>query len=123
MGINDRLRQARKAAGYSQEAVGGMFASDEKPDGLGKASVSAWETGRNELTASQIVKLCQLLQISADYLLTGKDQTTTAKERWLLDAYRSADATGRTLIETGVEISLNMRSAGNLPAKAAPIAK
>ena len=123
MDIGNRIKRARKAAGYSQEALGGMFSSDEKPEGLGKATVSAWETGRNELIASQIVKLCEVLCISADYLLTGKEPSISAKEQWIIDGYRSADETGRTVIETGVEMSRNLRGAGSLSASAMPVAK
>ena len=123
MDIGSRLRRARKAAGYSQEAIGALFASNEKPEGFGKATVSAWETGRNELTASQIVKLCQILRIDVDFLLLGKESALTPKESWIIDAYRSADATGRTVIETGVEMSVNLRGAGSLAARATPISK
>lgn len=113
MGIHDRLKAARIAKKLTQEDVGAHFASAEKPEGFGKQTISSWENGRNEVTASQLTALCKLYGVSADYLLFGKKAELSAKESELLDEYRATDPSGRMVIEGALNISRSLRGAGN----------
>ena len=94
MSIGKRLRELREVAGLNQDAIGELFRSEEKPDGLGKQAVSAWENDRNQLTADQIILLCQFFKVSPDYLLLGK----TDEEAELLTYYRGASREAKAAI-------------------------
>lgn len=59
--VGERLSQARKQAGYTQKQVG------EKLNMLQQA-YARFESGIFELNYEQIVILCKLFEISADYL-------------------------------------------------------
>ena len=61
---NDRLAAARKAAGLSQEQLG------ERLD-VTRQAVSKWESGQATPDVLTAARLCEVLQISADYLLLG----------------------------------------------------
>jgi transcriptional regulator with XRE-family HTH domain len=74
--IGERLRELREATGLTLEQLGARFAIGEK-EGKTKQAVAAWEKGRNQLTADQIILLCKLFGTSADYLLFGS--TLSAK--------------------------------------------
>lgn len=67
--IGTRLSTARKQAGYTQEQLGEMT-------GLSIKMISAAENGHKAMRPENIVKICDCLSISTDYLLKGEDATT-----------------------------------------------
>ena len=64
--VGERLAQARKQAGYTQKQVG------EKLNILQQA-YARFESGVFELNYEQIVTLCNLFEISSDYLFGLSD--------------------------------------------------
>lgn len=64
--VGERLAQARKQAGYTQQQVG------EKLNMLQQA-YSRFESGVFELNYEHIITLCKLFDCSADYLLGLSD--------------------------------------------------
>lgn len=62
--ISKRLRQARKAAGFTQKDIYEWL-------GIGQSTFSAWETGQGEPSVEVFLKLCQKYQIQsiASYFL------------------------------------------------------
>lgn len=73
-----RLAAKRLAAGLTQEQLGAGLA----PDGgdVSKGGVSAWEVGRTQPSAAQLVKLCKRLRCSSDDLL-GIKRTSSPKAK------------------------------------------
>lgn len=65
MGFNERLKVARLSAGLTGEKLGSAI-------GCSKQNISHWEAGRFEPGIEFIVKLCQVLEVPADWLLLGK---------------------------------------------------
>ncbi len=61
--VGERLKEARKAAGYTQAQVSGILRMTQQ-------QYSRFENGIFELNYSQIVTLCRLYDISADYLFS-----------------------------------------------------
>ncbi len=59
--IGERLKESRKAAGYTQAAVAKIM-------NMTQQQYSRFENGIFELNYAQIIKLCTLYDISADYL-------------------------------------------------------
>lgn len=64
MGIAERLQELRKQAGYSQEQLAELL-------GLSRQAVSKWESGQGKPEIDNIVKLTEIYDVSADYLLSG----------------------------------------------------
>ena len=72
---NDRLAAARKAAGLSQEQLG------ERLD-VTRQAVSKWESGQATPDVLMAARLCEVLHISADYLLLGKNEASSGPEAY-----------------------------------------
>ena len=56
-----RFRELRKQAGYSQKKLGDMLF-------VNQTAVSQWETGKNFPNPTIQLKLCELYDVSLDYL-------------------------------------------------------
>ena len=63
--VGERLKESRRAAGYTQTQVAKIMAMTQQ-------QYSRFEKGIFELNYSQIVTLCKLYDISADYLFDLK---------------------------------------------------
>ena len=64
--VGERLKQARKAQGITQEAAG-------KALGILQTAYSRFERGVFQLNYEQLIILCRLFDCSADYLLGLSD--------------------------------------------------
>ena len=65
--IGKRLADARKVQGYTQEQLSEIT-------GLSTKMLSAAENGHKAMRPENIIKICESLAISADYLLFGSSQ-------------------------------------------------
>jgi len=65
--IAERLQELRKKAGYSQEQVAEML-------GLSRQAISKWESGQGKPEIDNIVKLTEIYNVSADYILLGTEK-------------------------------------------------
>ena len=57
-----RLRELRKEKGISQVELGEML-------GYGYSAISGYENGRNEPSFTDLIRICEALDVSADYIL------------------------------------------------------
>ena len=57
-----RLRELRKEKGLSQVELGEHL-------GYGYTAISSYETGRNEPCYIDLIRICEILDVSADYIL------------------------------------------------------
>ena len=62
MKIGDRIKELRKEKNFSQSQPARRI-------GVSQKAVDYWELGTNEPKASYIVKLAELFEVSADFLL------------------------------------------------------
>lgn len=69
--IGKRLAAARKKAGYTQERLGELT-------GLSNKMICAAENGHKAMRPENIVKICECLSISTDYLLRGENAAINA---------------------------------------------
>lgn len=69
MNINERLQGLRKKAGYSQEQVAEML-------GISRQAISKWESGQGNPEIDNVIKLTEIYQVSADYILSGRETNT-----------------------------------------------
>lgn len=65
--IGKRLVYARKAKGYTQEKLADLT-------NLSTKMISAAENGHKAMRPENIIKICECLSISADYLLFGESE-------------------------------------------------
>jgi len=68
MDIAERLQNLRKKANYSQEQVSDML-------GISRQAISKWESGQGKPEIDNIIKLMEVYNVSADYILLGKEHT------------------------------------------------
>ena len=64
--IGERCRHAREAAGYTQERLAEQI-------GVSTQFLSDAERGITGMSVSTIIKLCNVLSVSADFLLRGQE--------------------------------------------------
>lgn len=62
MEIYERLKQARKGKGYTQEKIAEMLNTTQQ-------QYSKYEKGIQELPARRIIDICKILDVSSDWLL------------------------------------------------------
>lgn len=61
-----RLRELRKEKGLSQVELGEQL-------GYGCTAISSYETGRNEPSYTDLIRICEVPDVSADYILGISD--------------------------------------------------
>ncbi|MES2323251.1 MAG: helix-turn-helix transcriptional regulator [Pseudomonadota bacterium] len=119
-----RLKSAREAKGLNKTEF-------RKLVGVSSPTVTDWEKsvetgGIKEITGPRLLKACQVLGITVDYLYSGKEapppspQLTdslrltieTAEELRLLTAYRIADKLGRKAFDATTDSVLERMKEG-----------
>ena len=96
--FSERLAQTRNHRGIKQQTI----ASELR---VSRPAYSQWETGRNEPPLSTIVRLCHILDVSADYLLglsdtLGRPKTNTLPVPKPADPFSDLTPEQRTVMET-----------------------
>lgn len=71
--IKDRIKNLRKEKKLTQTELGNLTSLSIK-------SISTIETGRSDLSTEQLKALSSFFNVSADYLLTGKERTGEISE-------------------------------------------
>lgn len=118
----------------SQEKFGELMRTPEKPNGVTKQAVGAWESDRNQMNSNQVVRACEIFNASPTWLLTGKGDrrrgaTVTSithdlpnnldyfndREKSLVTIFRETDDDGRTFIEDQASTVPRKRLSGSLP--------
>ena len=67
MAFSERVLQARKAKGMSQEKLAELV-------GVSRQAVSKWETGEAKPDVDKLIAICEALELSMDYLCFGKEE-------------------------------------------------
>ena len=83
MSIAERLQELRKQSGYSQEQVAEML-------GLSRQAISKWESGQGKPEIDNIVKLTEIYNVSADYILLGTEKVSVPEKKELSREYKKA---------------------------------
>lgn len=63
--IGQRIAARRRQRGYTQEQMAGMM-------DVSVQMISNLERGMKSIRIENLIKLCQILDVSTDYILTGK---------------------------------------------------
>lgn len=86
MNIAERLQELRKKAGYSQEQVAEKL-------GISRQAISKWESGQGKPEIDNIVRLTEIYEVSADYILLGNENraiTAVTEKKEINKEYRIA---------------------------------
>ena len=72
-----------------------------KDTGFSDSLIGYWKKGERIPSADKIPALCNYLEVSADYLLTGKESPPKldTAQRELLDLWDRLDEDGRTIVK------------------------
>ena len=115
----EEWKQRLKAAREKKELKKNAFA---KLVEVSNPTVTDWEKsvesgGINEISAAKLMKVCEVLGITPDWLYYGKGQAApdakpalvakSAEEARLLTAFRLADDRGRDQLNSAVDALLN----------------
>ena len=73
MEFHERLAFLRKAAGLTQEQLGARV-------GVTRQAVSKWESGQVSPDVATVARLCGALNVSADFLVLGKEPEEPGEE-------------------------------------------
>lgn len=80
MSIGDRLKDARKANGLTQEQLSELA-------GVARENIGRYETGKSQPTVDVLIRLADALNVSTDYLLERSGDLHIKKSmREILDA-------------------------------------
>lgn len=95
--LGERIKYAREQKGYLQGELARLIGV--KSSGV----ISNWETDLNKPDAEKIVKLCDILDVSASFLLDYYGKTSfefTPLEEKHIKSYRALDNVGREHVDT-----------------------
>ena len=94
MKMGDRIKQTRKSKGWSQTKLAEKI-------GITSGGLSGLETNKKDTSKTTLIKLSEVLGVSADYLLTGKEGTNeiSEQEREILDFLREDKAMTNAMME------------------------
>lgn len=95
MTIVERIKMKCKEKGTSMNAL-------ERELGFGNGSIRLWD--KKEPGSQKVILVAERLDLSLDWLLTGKESgNLTPEEQILVDTYRQADDRGKKNIMATVE--------------------
>ena len=86
----NRIRELRKAHGWTMKQLGAMI-------GVAESTVSLYETGKREPDNETIMKLADLMGVSLDYLMGREEQETDKDDVWELREQLRRDPDMRVL--------------------------
>lgn len=73
--FGERLKRLREEKKMTQQDLADMMGK------ANKTVISSWELNKNQPSISEIEKLCDYFEVSADYLLRGKELSATSENQ------------------------------------------
>ena len=100
MSLGERIRKARDSKGLKQSELAELI--EVKSAG----GISKWEKDINKPDADKIIKLCEVLGISASYLLDyyGNSISVSIEEQEHIKKYRTLDPYGKKAVTSVLDI-------------------
>lgn len=93
--IGERLRQEREKAGYSQEAFAELL-------DCCAVTISRWENGHTPMKDVDVIRIAEILSISADYLLGIERQEDT-----VIDMLNGMSPSNREIVMNTLKAMIN----------------
>ncbi|MDD6036930.1 MAG: helix-turn-helix transcriptional regulator [Lachnospiraceae bacterium] len=101
MEIAERLFSTMKQKKITQEQLAKALNTNQP-------TIAHWKAGTTKIPIEYIGKICKLLNISTEYLITGKEEENhlTPDEKYLVEQYRKVKPEGQKNILKYVEFEL-----------------
>lgn len=98
MNVGERIKLLRKAKNWTQAELAEKIS-------LTAGTLSAIEKNNSNTTNETIIKLSEIFEVSADYLLTGKEGTSeiSPEEREIIKLYRE-DSQVREVLREAIDL-------------------
>lgn len=116
MTFGDKLREARKNKGYTQEQIAHLL-------GIAKSTYTGYEKGVREPDLFKIKRLVEVLDVDSSWLLGVDDSPSsiTAAEYQAIKKYRALDERGKMAVDSTLarEYEISSRSAAAVVSDAA----
>ena len=111
--FKDRLKQARKASGYTQESLAQAI-------GIKKSTLSGYESGNSEPDMDKIVKLMSVLKVDANFLYQDEinvipEPAFSSAALSLASIYDSLDDHGKCMLDTVAKLESERMEEKPLP--------
>ena len=87
-----------------------------KATGIKSNTISDWETKKTNPQSDKIARICDFLEVSCDYLLTGKESTPhylTVNEKRMLSIFKELSEREQLLEITSLERLLTLTQSEN----------
>jgi transcriptional regulator with XRE-family HTH domain len=112
MEVKDRIIEIRKHNRMSQDKFADKL-------GLKQGIVSLWESGKTQVSESNIKLICSLFKVSEEWLRTGKGDmfymdNLSTQEQSLLDIFRCLNFVNQNLISTHAQYLLASQSSNTI---------
>lgn len=104
MTIVERIR-------YIASTKGETLTSLEREIGLSKSSIRKWDIQSPSI--EKVVKIAEYLQVSIDYIATGKMPSLSDKEKDLLSKWNNLDQTEQEVIQSQIDTLLEVKKKKN----------
>ncbi|MED3687319.1 helix-turn-helix domain-containing protein [Peribacillus butanolivorans] len=75
MAFEDRLTESRKIKKVTQQEAANML-------GIARTTYASYEQGHRQPDYDTLKKICELFNVTFDYLLTGNEQSNSPDEMW-----------------------------------------
>lgn len=116
MTFGDKLREARKNKGYTQEQIAHLL-------GIAKSTYTGYEKGVREPDLFKIKRLVEVLDVDSSWLLGVDDSPSsiTAAEYQAIKKYRALDERGKMAVDSTLarEYEISSRNAAAIVSDAA----
>ena len=96
--IGKRIQACRRQRGYTQEQIADMM-------DVSIQMVSNLERGNKAIRIENLINLCQILNVSTDYILTGKENHP--KNELLTEKFAQLSPKAKQLVEVLVDHCFN----------------
>ncbi|MCI8282336.1 MAG: helix-turn-helix transcriptional regulator [Lachnospiraceae bacterium] len=96
MTFGEKLRNARKLKKLTQKQLANLTNAKHN-------SVSDWENNKSRPDTNTIIQLCEVLDISPDYLLIQDSNAFSGEEQELIKKFRALDVRGKETVKCVID--------------------
>ena len=120
--FKDRLKEARKNAGLSQEKLGNIL-------GISKQTISDYERGYSEPDMNKIMQFMKVLNVDANFLWMDEmaepsPETTLSKDAMrIATLFDSLDDAGKELINVVIDLQVKRMEGEQMRVRRIPVVK
>ena len=95
--IGNRIRIARETAGYTQEKLANYI-------GIGPQAMSDIERGKYCASVPNLIKICECLHISGDYILMGREPESMTQKHYLVQGVQYLDQNEKEFLDRLIQL-------------------